>query len=80
METVEKVIANARKLSRGDRLRLLEELGRTLHDESPAVVSEAGPYAPLIALAGAFPADFSDVSTDKHRHLGPALCGTARGE
>ena len=72
MAIVERIINEARRLSPSDRVRLVEEVERSLEGEVQAVASGSGSYAPLIAMAGTVPSDFSDVSTDKYRHLAAA--------
>jgi hypothetical protein len=74
MRTVEEIIEQARCLSAKDRRMLLEELEESLEEEEPATekASAKGLYARSLALAGTMHSDYTDVSTDKYKHLGEA--------
>lgn len=72
MRTVEEIIEQARRLSAEDRRRLLDELEESLAEEesAQAKASAKGLYTRSLALAGTMHSDFTDVSTDKYKHLG----------
>lgn len=73
MQTVEEIIEQARRLSRQDRQRLIEKLEDLLGEEQgTAPVLPEGPYARSLALAGTVHTDYTDVSTDKYKHLAEA--------
>ena len=69
---IDELVKEAAKLSTQDRKRLLEELERSLNEETsvPGAPASAGPYARTLALAGTFHSDHTDVSTNKYEHLG----------
>lgn len=73
MTKVEKLIREAHDLSGADRLRLLEAVERSLVSGKADVASRPVSYTSLISIAGSFPSDFSDVSTEKYRHLADAF-------
>lgn len=70
MQTVEEPLQAARRLSDGERRRLIEALqgGR----EESIGPSRREAVSSRVKLAGRFHSDFPDVSTDKYRHLGDA--------
>lgn len=73
MQTVEEIIEQVRRLSRQDRQRLVEQLEELLGEEQAAMSAlPEGPYAQSLALAGTAHTDFTDVSTDKYKHLAEA--------
>ena len=74
MYTVAEIIEQVRRLPRQDQQQLLEGL-EELRDqdriaEQPSV--PGGPYKRSLALAGTIRIDFTDVSTDKYKHLAEA--------
>ena len=73
MIKVEKLIKEAHDLSGADRLRPLEAVERSLVSCKANVASRPMSYTSLVSIAGSFPSDFSDVSTEKYRHLADAF-------
>jgi len=69
MTKVEKLIREVSGLPKADRVRLLEEVERSLEGGAAATRPGSASYAPLISLARRAPSDFGDVSTEKYRHL-----------
>ena len=72
MTKVEKLFKEANELPEADRLRLLEAVERSLLSADAEPASRPGSYASLISIAGSAPSEFSDVSTEKCRHLAGA--------
>ena len=73
MQTVEEIIEQARRLSPQDRQRLVEQLEELSREEqTTASVLPGGPYAHSLAQAGTAHTDYTDVSTDKYKHLAEA--------
>ena len=78
MQTVEKIIEQARHLSPQDRQRLVEQLEDLSGEEQTTVpVRPEDPYAHSLELAGTAHADCTDVSTDKYKHLAEAYADRA---
>ena len=71
MRSVHDLAAQATQLSAQERRQLIEELERDLE---PAQAPPEGPRRAAmdewLARAGTRRADYTDVSTDKYRHLG----------
>ena len=68
MQTIEEILEAARRLSDGERRRLVEALqgnGR----EAPMDEQRRGAMSSWLGLAGRFHSDFADVSTEKYKHL-----------
>lgn len=72
MTKLEALIEEARQLPVPDRRRLVAEVERSLESDGAAATG-SGSYAPLLSAAGKFPSDFTDVSTEKYRHVADAL-------
>jgi hypothetical protein len=72
MTKVELLIQEARQLPAPDRIRLLVEVERSLESDK-ARGAGSGRYSALLLAAGTAPSDFSDVSTEKYRHLASAI-------
>jgi hypothetical protein len=72
MTKVEKLIKEANELPEADRMRLLEAVERSLVSTDAEHASRPVSYTSLISIAGSVPSDFSDVSTEKYRHLADA--------
>ncbi len=72
MTKVEKLIREANELPQADRLRLLEAVELSLITTDAEQASRPVSYTSLISIAGTVPSDFSDVSTEKYRHLADA--------
>jgi hypothetical protein len=79
MTKLERLIEEARELPAADRLRLIEEVERSVDAEAPSPLASRD-YEPLLALAGTAVSEFQGVSTDKYRHLGEAYAPTPDGE
>ncbi len=79
MTKLEKLSEEARQLAPADRVRLLDEVERSLEGRRVEAASGPSPYASLISMAGSVPSDFSDVSIDKYRHLADA-CAPRPGD
>jgi hypothetical protein len=77
MTKLDRLIEEARELPASDRLRLIEEVERSVEDESE---KRPATLASLVALAGTAESDFDDVSTDKYRHLAEAYAPKPHGE
>ena len=77
MTKVEKLIREANELPQPDRRRLLEAVERSLITTETEQASHPVSYTSLISIAGSVPSDFSDVSTDKCRHLADAYAPRA---
>lgn len=71
MQTVEELLQAARRLSDGERRRLIEALQGGMREE-PFGTPRREAVSSWVKLAGRFHSDFPDVSTDKYRHLGDA--------
>lgn len=80
MTKLERLIEEARELPTADRLRLIEEVERSVDAEAHTSPLASRDYEPLLALAGTAVSEFQDVSTDKYRHLGEAYAPTLKGE
>ncbi|MGH8478588.1 MAG: hypothetical protein ACREXK_03165 [Gammaproteobacteria bacterium] len=77
MHTIEDIIEQAQRLSPQDRRRLIDELQYSLAAEpGEEPLLPEGPYARSLALAGTAHTDFTDVSSDKYRHLAEAYAVT----
>jgi hypothetical protein len=72
MTKVEKLIKEANELPEADRIRLLEAVEGSLVSTDAEQASRPVSYTSLISIAGSVPSDFSDVSTEKYRHLADA--------
>ena len=70
MDSVEALIERARQLPRADRQRVIKAVEDSLGEETTITSGTAeGPYERSLALAGTMHTDFTDVSTDKYKHL-----------
>lgn len=73
MDIVEALIERARQLPRMDRQRIVEAVEDSLDEETTITSGTAeGPYGCSLVLAGTMHTDFTDVSTDKYKHLAAA--------
>lgn len=81
MSAVEKLLEQARRLSASERRRLLARLERSLSREParPRRRAAEGPYRHSLALAGTVHTSFSDVSSNKYRHVAEAAAVRRRG-
>lgn len=74
MRTVEEILKAARHLSPRDQRRLLEKLEDSLAQQDETKWKAKGKrrkdgLAMFIAMAGTAHSDYTDVSTDKYKHL-----------
>jgi len=70
MGIVEALIEQARRLPRADRQRVVEAVEDSLVEDTTIAPGTAeGPYERSLALAGTMHTAFTDVSTDKYKHL-----------
>lgn len=73
MRTADEILDQARRLSPEERRRvaeeLLDELDRSQAEDAPP---GKGPYARWLDAAGSMRSDFSDLSTDKYKHVAAA--------
>ena len=74
MQSIEKILELASKLGAEERQRLIDELG-ALHEanDDSSTEDNKGPYSALLALAGTFHSDHTDLSTNKYEHLAAGL-------
>jgi len=68
MTKLERLIEKARELPVPERIRLIE----AIEGEPTVVTPRPASYESLLALAGKFDSDFTDVSTDKYSHVAEA--------
>jgi hypothetical protein len=71
MQTLEEILAAARQLPEGERKRLVAELQGNEQDE-PTEEARRGAMEGWLVMAGSFHSDYTDVSTDKYKHLAEA--------
>ena len=69
MTKVEALLEQVKRLSTEERKELASKLQRVTGRRADRRMG-AGPYAPLLELAGTADSDFGDVSSRKKRHLG----------
>ena len=72
MHTVHEIVEEAKRLPVPERRRLVHEIESSLEKEQrqPATVEPPGPrYALTLALAVTLHAEFTDVASDKYKHL-----------
>ena len=72
MPRVDEVLKEARRLTREDRRKLVSELEAELvvEESVPELPPGTGPYSKMLALVGTVHTDYTDVSSDKYKHLG----------
>ena len=90
MEKLERIIEQARQLPVNSRRKLIAELKKSLTNgkrtAKPATRRAkekprgAGPYATSLALAGTAHSDYTDVSSDKYKHLADIYADTHERE
>jgi len=75
---LEELIDEAKQLPVSERRHLLQEVEDSLQPDSayPRPPSGRATYAALLEVAGTGTSDFTDVSTDKYKHLGQAYAPT----
>ena len=73
MRTADEILEQAKHLSPEERRRVAEELLDDL-DRSPVddAQPDKGPYGPWLAAAGSVRSDFTDLSTEKYKHVAAA--------
>lgn len=69
MQTLNEVLEAARRLSEDDRERLIEELEATLESHRIPEQQRQAAMEHMLSLAGTGHSDFTDVSSDKYKHL-----------
>ncbi len=76
MRRADEILEKAKRLSPDERRRiaeqLLDELDEAHVDEPQGKAQAVGPYARWIEAAGSVRSDFSDLSTDKYKHVAAA--------
>jgi len=74
MQTADEILAHAKRLPPDERRRVAEELLAELDETEgeEAVAPEKGPYRRWLDAAGSVSSDYSDVSTDKYKHVAAA--------
>jgi hypothetical protein len=72
MDKLAAILDAARTLSHDERHRLIIELGALETEEHPGVPPNREPLAALRALSGSAHSNFSDISTDKYKHVAAA--------
>lgn len=74
MQTAEEILEQAKRLSPDERRRVAEELLAELDqgEAGKAQIPDEGPYAQWLEAAGSVRSDFSDLSTDKYKHVAVA--------
>lgn len=90
MDKVERLIEQARRLPPRDRQKLIVALMKWHKDgkrtakptkkQKPRKVVRERPYAALLELAGTAHSDYTDVSTDKYKHLAEIYYDRHEGE
>lgn len=68
MQTLEQILEAARRLPEDDQKRLVEEL-QDNGQEAPSDDRRRAAMQRWLAQAGTLHSDFTDVSTDKYKHL-----------
>jgi hypothetical protein len=69
MRSVRDLAEQAKQLSAQERRQLIEELKDSLEEPASEPAARGATYALTVALAGTGRSDFTDVSTDKYKHL-----------
>jgi hypothetical protein len=71
MRTADEILQQAKRLPPDQRRRVAEELLEELDECSAGEVAkrDKGPYAHWLDAAGSVRSDFSDLSTDKYKHV-----------
>ncbi|HEY5962329.1 MAG TPA: hypothetical protein VIV60_37490 [Polyangiaceae bacterium] len=75
MNKLADIMDAARKLTRDERQRLVEELGAMDSTEPSTGLQTPQRLSALRALSGAFHSDYADLSTNKYDHVGAAIDG-----
>jgi hypothetical protein len=69
MRTVEEIVEEIKLLSPQERLRLVEKIEVLGQDESAAEEARLAALDAFLTLAGTAATDYTDVSSDKYKHL-----------
>lgn len=69
MRTVEEIVEEIRLLSPQERLRLVEKIAVVGQEESTVEETQLAALDAFLALAGTAETDYTDVSSDKYKHL-----------
>jgi len=72
MDKLTAILDAARTLSLDERRRLVIELDALEAQEHPGASTSQEPLAALRALSGTAHSDFTDISTDKYKHVAAA--------
>lgn len=78
MRRVDEILEMVKALSKEEREALWEEMEQAQEPEEPE--PPEGAYSRTMALAGKFDSDWSDVSSDKYKHVAAAILGETAGE
>jgi hypothetical protein len=70
-QTADEILQQAKRLTPDERRRLAEELLASLEqrDASEASLNEERPYWRWLAAAGSAHSDYTDLSTEKYKHV-----------
>ena len=71
MRTADEILQQAKRLAPDERRRVADELLDELDRSQAGEEAKAGkgPYARWLAAAGSVRSEFSDLSTDKYKHV-----------
>ena len=73
MRTIDEILEQARHLSPDERRRLAEELLDELEQaRTDEAIASKGPYRRWLDAAGSLRSDFTDLSSDKYKHVAAA--------
>jgi len=72
MDAVEDLAQQAKQLPPQERRRLIDEIEASLDEQEAAEGPADRPYSRSLALAGTVHSDFTDLSTDKYKHVADA--------
>jgi hypothetical protein len=79
MKKLTDIVEAARKLTRDERQRLIDELGAMPSSEQQSDTQTPRHLSALRALSGAFHADHQDLSMNKYAHVAAAADGDKKG-
>ena len=80
MQTLDQILELVLELPAAARRRLVQRLDELERAElSAAPAPEDRQYSALLAMAGTADSEFTDLSTDKYRHIGDAIAEHKRG-
>ena len=69
MRTVEELVEEIKLLSPQERLRLVEKIAVLVQDEGAIEAPRLAALDAFLALAGTAETEYTDVSSDKYKHL-----------